>query len=226
MGGLGDSVGCVPWPCRPGHRCRRRSYWWSLRWPTTWSWRPPGIWPPAGASLSDSFPPAASAASGVERNGELRLEKKKNKGQTELRLVFCESYFEGEEGLDAVGSIQTVQAVGPYGSPLSPAWQQAQVILLGGNQWSGFYCCLISTAVCRLVTLWCRSPRSSRRSRTPLWTCWGRVWGRCGVCPSCLPSRSGGSQSSPSLLLPRAPTPSGGSERRWTGGGGGGGMSQ
>lgn len=62
------------------------------------------------------------------------------------------------------------------------------------------------------VTLWCRSPQSSKRSHTLRWTCWGRVWERSGVCLFCLLSHFDGSQSSPFLLLRHVLRPSGDSE--------------
>lgn len=61
-------------------------------------------------------------------------------------------------------------------------------------------------------TLQCRSLQSRRRSHTLLWTCWGRVWGRCGVYQSCLLSHFDGSQNSPFLQLLRVLMPSGDSE--------------
>lgn len=61
-------------------------------------------------------------------------------------------------------------------------------------------------------TLQCRSLQSRRRSHTLLWTCWGRVWGCCGVYQSCLLSHSDGSQNSPFLQLLRVLMPSGDSE--------------
>lgn len=35
-------------------------------------------------------------------------------------FLLSDSYLEGKKGLDTVGSVQTVQAVGPNGSTLSP----------------------------------------------------------------------------------------------------------
>lgn len=36
------------------------------------------------------------------------------------QIAHCQTYFKGKVGLDTVGSVQTVQAVGPDGPTLSP----------------------------------------------------------------------------------------------------------
>lgn len=114
------------------------------------------------------------------------------------------SYLEGKKSLDAVGSIQTVQAVGPNGSTLSAKKKTLHNVkaLRKLSKW-------LYLSMYWLQTLWFPSLQCSRRTHTPLWTCWGKVWGHCGVCPPCLPSRFDGSQSSPSSLLMHAPMPSG-----------------
>lgn len=72
---------------------------------------------------------------------------------------------------------------------------------------------LLYTSMYWFPTLRCPSLQSSRRTHTPLWTCWGRVWGHCGVCLPCLPLHFDGSQSSPFSPLLHALMPSGDSER-------------
>lgn len=90
-----------------------------------------------------------------------------------------------------------------------PPWVlKKHIIMLRSNKKN----VIVFNTFVEVLTLWFPSLLCSRRSRTLLWTCWGKVWGHCAVCLPCLPSHFDGSQSSPSSLLLHALRPSGDSE--------------
>lgn len=209
----------VPWPCHPGHQCQRRSYWQSLRWQTTLSWKPPGTWPPAGVSLSGSFPPAALAASSVVRNRGLYIYILKASWLWQQK---CKCYFITKQKhiVHCVRVLPTSRAKKAWTLLvlskqsrqlvlMVPPWVlKKHIIVLRSNKKN----VIVFNTFVEVLTLWFPSLLCSRRSRTLLWTCWGKVWGHCAVCLPCLPSHFDGSQSSPSSLLLHALRPSGDSE--------------